>query len=265
MLHVLTVTTFVFLFQPHLANHGIHDAPTPTKFGVVARTHRRDITNLAAASSQDGKYLYPSSSTPNPQQPGVEDSTFFSGVRITDVCLALFTLLLTICTWLLWRATADLVKRSERASKTDLRAYIGAPIIALNRTDPKRPQAQAVIRNFGKTPSYRVANRIGLELVDYPSDPIEFGAQDPDLMERSKPMIWPGQDYVCGQAMDGVLTDSDLEELTNGTKIIYIYGHISYEDIFGDKHETWYNYMWGGPIGTKDVHCAVSPQGNRAT
>jgi hypothetical protein len=79
--------------------------------------------------------------------------------------IAIFTVILGIATWLLWRATADLVRGAEEASQRQLRAYLSVtPFKVFNWVNP--PNAVGinfVVKNHGQTPALEMASEFRLK------------------------------------------------------------------------------------------------------
>jgi hypothetical protein len=54
--------------------------------------------------------------------------------------------------------------------------------------------------------------------------------------------------------------------LVRGTKAIYVYGIITYEDAFGESHTTNYRFMQNGKTTTvgQDITMTICEEGNEA-
>ena len=83
-----------------------------------------------------------------------------------EAIIALFTVILGIATWLLWRSTKALVAGAEQTAERQLRAYVhveNAEIIHSN--DEWRPNIRISVKNYGQTPAREVRHKIDNALV----------------------------------------------------------------------------------------------------
>jgi hypothetical protein len=179
--------------------------------------------------------------------------------------IAVFTVILGIATWLLWRATKNLVEGAERNAGIQLRAYVFAGGCRL--TDfavGKEIAATVTVKNTGQTPAYDVVVITGLDFRVLPlASPIGLDEIPTDL---SKISVGPGQELFPRIFSGKVLGVVEDEALRDGRAVIYVHGRIEYRTAFGDHPMTEFKFFF-------DDICArsgrgvmrVAVDGNKAT
>jgi hypothetical protein len=175
-----------------------------------------------------------------------------------------------------FRAMRATDERQKSTDRTQLRAWIGIESIILDApnlhvagyisTDHKvigaRPTDKLVIRlkNFGQTPANRVlawARPIAMPAherlpADYHRRPFQGTAQTKVRQQWSRPTIFQNQ------VSDNDLTLADISffrQAVSGEKSVYLYGGITYVDVFGKdgSMEFCYSYDPTGPVGRQFV------------
>lgn len=192
-------------------------------------------------------------------------------VRMTTDPIAFFTLLLVVftgllavATWRLWRSTEALVIGSEKTAERQLRAYVNISM-AMAKPNGETFDYYIEAKNFGQTPAYNVRLKYGVELRDFPStSPFTF----PEGPVASSAVLPPGIPMHDAFTPAQVLGPNQRKDFNEGRKAIYVIGTITYDDIF-DKSEprlTEFRYMFGGNVGIHpEGALCVCEQGNRAT
>jgi hypothetical protein len=61
------------------------------------------------------------------------------------------------------------------------------------------------------------------------------------------------------------LTAEDFAGLKSGKRAIFVYGEITYLDVFGKRRFTRYRYFTGGATGVRGVRLNGHEDGNEAT
>jgi hypothetical protein len=163
--------------------------------------------------------------------------------------IAIFTAILGMATWFLWRATRDLVRGAEETAERQLRAHVfidGGSIQIITRDrrrvhpelpNPQMPlyiQVHTVIKNYGQTPAYKfkVWRKLGIR------DPnnLEFGEIGEGTAED---ILGPNTTSTITAAIP--IDDKVLTSIRDGTKSIFSWGRISYIDAFKkQRHFTFY-------------------------
>lgn len=129
-------------------------------------------------------------------------------------------------------AAKDSVALMKSTAQDELRAYMGISHIFIH--DPVR--AEIIFNNFGKTMAKDTEIWIAGELRNV--TPIT----DFVLGERKcKTVVMPGEATKFYEPIP--LQPHDLALLRNGVGHIYVWGKISYKDVFGKPHSTTFRFM----------------------
>ncbi|MDQ3564596.1 MAG: hypothetical protein M3436_10800 [Pseudomonadota bacterium] len=113
------------------------------------------------------------------------------------------------------------------------------------------------VKNSGQTPAFNV-NYIGAIAFFPPEANFEFPKIPPSLG-----IIGPGMESNKFNRYFA-LSASERKFFEEGTKAIYIFGRITYDDAFGKSKFTNYRYMVGGAFGTRGPDVAQCEEGNDA-
>jgi hypothetical protein len=178
-------------------------------------------------------------------QPAQKTKELVSANKVDDR-LARYTLWLTVFTGVLVvgaayqgnqlrRTVAQMVQSEER----QLRAYVFiAKITPMNPTahTPPEPCGYSVtIRNSGQTPAYDVVCNLELRAIDDTAPRFPLNAL-PDDHTR---FPIPGGGGISKMSFPPMsLSPTKLARLTIGSDRIYLWGEITYRDIFGKKRLT---------------------------
>lgn len=99
-----------------------------------------------------------------------------------------------------------------------------------------QPDFAVVIRNTGRTPALRVSHQMGWRTL-FSKDrfiPL-YGKQ----IDNNRSAMQPGQDITLTTGIDSAtpkISAAMIEAIRNGQLMLYLYGRISYQDIFGKSH-----------------------------
>jgi hypothetical protein len=117
-----------------------------------------------------------------------------------------------------------------------------------------------VIKNFGQTPAHKVKVTEAAEVVDWNAGaPIVPVAS----YQFNLGVMAPGGDFFENEAdLKGTAT---LNDLTYGTKAIFLVGRIDYRDIFKKKQWSTFQYYIGGAMGCSGREMCADEDGNDAT
>jgi hypothetical protein len=129
----------------------------------------------------------------------------------------------------LWKSTSDLVEDAKGTSKRELRAYIGMGGGEVFVLPNNILRGVVEIKNFGETPARNVMVAITGELRT-PGDIRTFN--DPDFIPHKQP-IAPTMSWTFGHEFLG-MTDQDLKDVLADKKLVYIWGHVRYQDIYNE-------------------------------
>jgi hypothetical protein len=180
-----------------------------------------------------------------------------------EAIIALFTVILGIATWLLWRSTRALVIGADNTAKRQLRAYIHVSEARFANFGFPGGVYMINYTNTGQTPAYDVFGTIGVQLTNFPlSENLEttgIGTKGISTVGRD------GEGHCRIEAPRG-LSGEEYGAVRDGKSAVFVYGVISYRDVFGDKWATEYRYFIGGDQGIRsDGFMASHSEGNKAT
>jgi hypothetical protein len=119
------------------------------------------------------------------------------------------------------------------------------------------------VKNFGQTPAYKVRLRYMIELREFPTNRPFVVPDNPQVSVAVLPPTAPIHDAFRPPQ---ILGPNQRQRLNDGAAAIYIYGLITYEDIFEEPRETVFRYMIGGNVGiSPEGAVRICEEGNRAT
>jgi hypothetical protein len=123
--------------------------------------------------------------------------------------------------------------------RLDQRAWVGpiaASIVTLK--EGTNTNVKIEFKNSGKTPAIKLENRVGL--VAYRSDTKFVPRYDlPRVtIQDSISVVQPSEQFLINAESHGVATERIIADIKNETIIYYIFGVLTYEDIFHQPHYT---------------------------
>lgn len=123
-------------------------------------------------------------------------------------------------------------------SQLDQRAWVG-PVEAIMPKAGEKPEPHLGVKimNSGKTPARRLLTKISTQYL--PAE-AEFAPSYKDnSVKPGVSVIQPGMRInLFSLATLGVMTPQEIDGVRTGRNILYLYGLITYEDIFGRPHST---------------------------
>jgi hypothetical protein len=143
--------------------------------------------------------------------------------RITDTAYAM-------------KDSARAQKINADAARKELRAYAFMNSATIHDFEiGKTPMVEVVIANSGRTPAHDVVMwmaarslRTGAVKFDRPEDTSGF----------SRGPIPPGGDKPMTIHWDSPVREGEAMEFARGERAIYVFGEVTYTDVFGEKHHT---------------------------
>lgn len=179
-------------------------------------------------------------------------------------------------------ATEETVRTMRETAQRQLRAYVfvdSCSLVAANAdgqiyTPPQtisaasRPVLILHYKNTGQTPAYQVVADGTMCLVSWP---LNLSDLPPVTFKKgaTKDSMGPGairRKYEIPDSSIPMLTDADIAAIKGGTKAIFAYGEIRYNDIFGHPYFTRYRYFVGGVTGLRaGMELSGRDDGNEAT
>lgn len=170
-----------------------------------------------------------------------------------EAVIALFTVILGIATWLLWRATKKLVEGADKTSERQLRAYVcldggslrfvtdseGKSII--NKDRNAYIEGFASLKNFGQTPAYEARAWVRIDLCERDKPPF-----DQKSVGLGRSLIGPGSQFNLPVHKE--VTNTDVTDIRNEKKFLFVWGRADYVDIFGRERFFEFYQMNGKEI-----------------
>lgn len=181
-----------------------------------------------------------------------------------------FTFLLFIATGLLWWSTRQLVIGAERASTKELRAYLSVSIgsgIYQERDVSLRFEVKPMLINSGRTPAHKITYWAKAAILPVPL-PADFPFPSVEDKVQSSYVLGPSQSIELNAMVEDYVADTEVEDIKRGNgKSPYIWGIVSYTDVFGISHITKFchSIRWVGPIGKEIIYGTYATKHNEAT
>jgi hypothetical protein len=143
------------------------------------------------------------------------------------------------------KQTERIIAQMKETEVRDLRAYVGISKVILLANDVLQPTGAVELQNFGKTPAYNVRQWIGIAPQ---SHPLTVTLPEPTgSVTASVSTMYPG----VKSTLRTKLKNRFPEGINVGTPelTLYVYGKVTYDDIFGNHWYTNYRFIFGGPEG----------------
>jgi hypothetical protein len=156
----------------------------------------------------------------------------YYGVAITalaTVAIGIFTLTLKLSTDKLWEAGEKQRRLYEDTAERQLRAYVffESGYVKLIATEKGQfLDATIQFKNFGQTPAYKFVNWMIIDIRNTSSPPFDEQAR-----AGVEGIIGPSGVSVFN-GHKGPLGPTDIDDIRNGAKTIFIWGRIDYVDAF---------------------------------
>ncbi len=168
-------------------------------------------------------------------------------------------ILLAIATFGLWIATRQLVRGSENTARRQLRAYVGIHVASLTQPLLGTIRVRIEVKNTGHTPAYNVRTWSFLGIFDPPPEVPKFiTGEKTDIYS----MIGSGAVIELHDGREGLKHDV-INGITNGTKPIYFWGEIRYQDVFAIERRTIFR-LRARLQPRENWYFDTTPEGNEA-
>jgi hypothetical protein len=163
------------------------------------------------------------------------------GVTTLAVLLTLF--------FIAWQAILmrQTVSASEEVSKRELRAYltvvIGEAVYQERRSEEKGGdlmfECRPILINTGQTPARKITFKARAAVMTAPL-PKEIHLPDAPDQGIGGSILGPQQNAHMSALVDGFRPDNEVENIKRGLgdKALYVWGRVTYEDVFGESHFT---------------------------
>jgi len=167
-----------------------------------------------------------------------------SRIALLSAILSLLTTALLV--WTFWE--------TRSASRTELRAYVLPDQVTLfhrlslpSRQRTKVPNdvtATVFSKNSGQTPATDFVNWVGIDILAADQEdtlllPERDGA-------KSVSLISAGSVLTTGATYQGRLTKAQEDGIRNGTLAVFVWGRLSYRDVFRRKRSSLYRMRYSG-------------------
>jgi hypothetical protein len=163
------------------------------------------------------------------------------GVTTLAVLLTLF--------FIAWQAILmrQSVTASEEVAKRELRAYLTV-VIGAAIFQERRPvedggdlmfECRPLIVNNGQTPARKVTFKARAAIIRHLALKETYLPEDPDAGSGGS-IIGPRQDANMFAVVEGFCPDEEVNDIKLGTgdRGLFVWGKVTYEDVFGDEHFT---------------------------
>jgi hypothetical protein len=138
-------------------------------------------------------------------------------------------------------------------SRIDQRAWVGVDGVACYRFEKGKPfPVSVVIKNTGKTPALKCIVKPYMDY-DAPDLNIETFIKSDDFVTKSKIVandlgndaMFPNTDrHTIPMQLPLIPTDFMVNNIMKNIDCIYVFGNITYDDIFGAIHSTTFCYVY---------------------
>ncbi len=201
-------------------------------------------------NTSDSKTKYPEKNKNQTSQNAIKRATIVIAIAtVVNVGIACFQ----------WNTTSgqlDQMKssseQSERAAQIQNRAYVYAkPGYFYGFNTANAAQAYIFFGNSGNTFAINVKRFVGMRVLEPPgTDNIDdlksMMDTEEGLIVMSPKTITDNIPIIKELPNRYIFTDKDIDAIKEGSKRVYVFGEIVYEDIYGNKHTSGFSYMYYG-------------------
>jgi hypothetical protein len=140
-------------------------------------------------------------------------------------------------------ATQRIVATLKEGYAQQMRAYLAVGIgfaVYQVRLDNKKFEGKPLVINTGQTPALKVRHRSKAAILSIPL-PNDFNYPLPDE-DAGASMLGAQRTANISAIVEEFVSDADVADIKHGTGAngLYIWGIVSYEDVFGQTHTTKY-------------------------
>jgi hypothetical protein len=113
------------------------------------------------------------------------------------------------------------------------------------------------LENLGHTPAYQATVNIGLAILPYPLKVIL--PRDLPAASNIPLTLYSHEPAGIPIATQGTVSRDDADAVTDGTKnLLYVWGTVHYEDVFGLPHSSDFCFTYGGPVMHASGICIIN-------
>lgn len=146
--------------------------------------------------------------------------------------------------------------RQYTTTRAQLRAYVfvesasiydgATPQNAFVQATGGCPYSRVIIKNFGQTPAVKVRHVSRIVICQVGTDDAVCVMPPGILTGASSTTIGPGATTSSDHNLMRALTQFEISALQAVGQALFVYGLISYEDVFGISHQTTYRLGYAG-------------------
>lgn len=112
--------------------------------------------------------------------------------------------------------------------------------------------------NVGQTPAYNVSTKVDVFVIPLGG---EADIADHSDVVRSQLVVGPGRPKLADQSALTVLTQIELDQLTDTASIVVVAGCVVYDDVFGKTWWTQFSHIYRGPAFNGTYHTELDQAG----
>jgi hypothetical protein len=201
---------------------------------------------------------------------------FVCEIKITDVVIAIFSVLLVGVTIGVVIVGYVQARRMRVTARQQLRAYVFVDNISIwNVTTPltwevassykptgaeithssRGPFITMQIRNTGQTPAHYVVNWGHIVVREFPLVGKLVLPPAPFVTKNSIPA---GGISIKTLSIEKLLTADEVADLKSNKKAIFVFGYIKYRDAFGKRRRTEYRFFYNGYSGGVGIATGIT-------
>ena len=134
-------------------------------------------------------------------------------------------------------AAQESVVQAREISRLDQRAWVAATVMTMTGKPEvdKSFTVDVLVRNSGKTFAKKVTIRTHIRAVPKGSEP-DFKGEN--MTPASVALLPPSGEYISATTSDQALSQGSIDQVKSGDTVVFVFGEITYDDIFGCPHWT---------------------------
>lgn len=140
-------------------------------------------------------------------------------------------------------------RQMDKTMRLDERAWVAPDQVLGIAEINKAYNVMVVMKNSGKTFARRVEIAAGAEVLPRGQKPKLERLTEPGPANRSKGIIPPNSTFHVEFIINPNITLEELTKYRSGDKVPYVYGRVSYQDIFNCDHWTTFCFVYDGISG----------------
>ncbi|MWV13566.1 hypothetical protein F3I62_15800 [Pseudomonas sp. R-28-1W-6] len=161
-------------------------------------------------------------------------------------------------------ATENSVNIMRDTAARQLRAYIAVERAWIEFPEPGIPKVTVIVKNAGQTPAHNLRHWIHQWIERYPLS-IEL-PEPPEDFVMSSSILGSGATHEMQITHpQQIINPCCIHEIGTPEGTIYVYGAVTYQDIYGNEHFMKYRLMHGGSTQARPGYLSPCEAGNEAS